>query len=175
MAVIQRIPLPDVAEKSARLTSNISKVGMDGIETFITIKSSRVPAKADVSVNFTNPEKRGIHMSRLYKQLETLSTQELSFDLINQVLNHSLDSQSTTSTNAYLNLQFDITLEKKSLASDNVGYRTYPVTVSSALENGQVKHDINLKVLYSSSCPCSTALSKHHLAEKDPRKIFRLC
>ena len=61
-------PLPDVAFEPAALARALDWVGMEGIALPIRLndRGLQAAAKVDVGVNLRDPERRGIHMSRLY-------------------------------------------------------------------------------------------------------------
>ena len=95
--------LPDIARDStAQTAAMLDRVGMSGIETVLRRRSSEgelflVPAKADAFVNLDDPEARGIHVSRLYLDLQReLEENEFTFPLLQKVLEATSVLYSTT-------------------------------------------------------------------------------
>ena len=85
--------LPDIARDStAQTAAMLDRVGMSGIETVLRRRSPEgelflMPAKADAFVNLDDPEARGIHMSRLYLDLQRLLEEnEFTFPLLQKAL-----------------------------------------------------------------------------------------
>ncbi len=84
--------LPDVSlTAKTGFASTLERVGMKRIEVPIWLnvggEKTRVPALVDAFVNLMNPEAKGIHMSRLYRQVAAdLSQETLSFSLIAKIL-----------------------------------------------------------------------------------------
>ena len=79
---------PDIAtEEKPEHPALIQKVGMEKVSIPIKIESHNtlfhVPALFDLQVNVTNPNAKGIHMSRLYKQaLQSFEETTFSVDTI---------------------------------------------------------------------------------------------
>ena len=77
-AAVTSIPapvLPDVAHQTAALARPLDWVGMDNIALPIRITDGQggflqVPASIDLAVDLARADARGIHMSRLYLQLQ---------------------------------------------------------------------------------------------------------
>ena len=70
-----RADLPDVAHQRVPLARPLDWVGMENIALPVRIADGQggqlqVAASIDLSVNLANPDARGIHMSRLYLQLQ---------------------------------------------------------------------------------------------------------
>jgi GTP cyclohydrolase I len=100
-------------------------------------------------------------MSRLFLQTqEMLSTQLLSFKLMGDILIEFLESHKGISKSAFINIQFDYMTKRKALKSKYEGWRAYPVTMMVRLENGKFKYVLGTDILYSSTCPCSSALAR---------------
>ena len=141
-------------------------VGMDGICLPIRLPDSagqmmQVPAQVDVAVNLQDPSARGIHMSRLYLLLQTsLAGEALSARGLRHLLDACIASQQAVSNAARLTLRYDHLLLRKALASDNAGWKRYPVTVEATLHDGRLQLALEFSVEYSSTCPASAALSR---------------
>ena len=165
--------LPDIARDStAQTAAMLDRVGMSGIETVLRRRSPEgelflMPAKADAFVNLDDPEARGIHMSRLYLDLQRLLEEnEFTFPLLQKALEAFTRSHSSLSTHSYLRLSYDIMRRRDSLVSENTGWRHYPVSLEASWNGKRTDLKISFRVTYSSSCPCSAALSRQTLKER---------
>lgn len=166
--------LPDVAKERPDLpmAGALDWVGMRGIEVPIFLKDQeghlyRTAARASSYVSLENQESRGIHMSRLFKDLQDqLGRSPLEFSLLASILDQFLVSHEGLSQNARLEIEFQALVERKALKSDNKGWRTYPVKVSAHLQKGrEPRFYIETIVTYSSTCPASAALSRQLIQE----------
>ena len=164
--------LPDVAQQPATLARPLDWVGMEGIAIPVRVSDGagghvQVAAQADLSVNLARAGERGIHMSRLYMRLqEELARHEVTPAGLRHVLQASIDSQAGLSGSARLRLRYEALLLRRALRSDNAGWKRYPVQIEALLENGHLKLVLGFGVEYSSTCPCSAALSRQANAER---------
>lgn len=164
--------LPDIAE--SKLNDGLApldQVGMNHIQIPILIQEGtttiQANARANIFVNITDPRSKGIHMSRLFLQLqEGLVNKELSLKAMHQVLEQCIQSHASMSDSAYLTLNFDLTLKRKALLSDHSGWRTYPISIEVAHQGTKCHSKIHFSVVYSSTCPCSAALARQLIQEK---------
>ena len=163
--------MPDVARHAkSPFTGTLDKVGMTAIEVPVRLLGhdgveSRTPAKADAFVSLDDPRAKGIHMSRLYLALNNaLEAEVLSLDLVRRVLREFVASHAGLSHSASLSLGFDHLLRRPALKSANTAWRTYPVTMSGDLSaspgHERARFRLGVTVAYSSTCPCSAALSR---------------
>lgn len=170
--------LPDIAKSistSPHLT--LDWVGMGAVEGSVLVEGSRVPCDIDVYVDLIDPKSKGIHMSRLYlASAEELQSEELNFRQINDLLVRLVEEQGGLSSQSRLRLDFKLPLMRKALVSNTEGERHYPITIEAYAgknESGQ-GYEFDLKVefklLYSSTCPCSAALSRQ-LVESNWKKF----
>ncbi len=173
--------LPDVAKDRPDLpmAGALDWVGMRGIEVPIFLKDHdghlyRTAARANSFVSLESQESRGIHMSRLFKDLQDqLGRSPLDFTLMASVLDQFLTSHEGLSQHAKLEIEFQALVERKALKSDNKGWRTYPVKMSATLEKGrEPRFYIETVVTYSSTCPASAALSRQ-LIQENFKESFR--
>lgn len=164
--------MPDIANSAqAQTEGQLDRVGMSNIELPLMVQTDNFPAqqvsaKAELFVNLGDPQAKGIHMSRLYLQLDQLSTEsELTLQTLTTLLEGFLESHQDLSTEAFIKISFDYNLRRKSLISEKRGWKAYPVVIIGRLING--KHDFELKVdvPYSSTCPCSAALARQLIQE----------
>ena len=167
--------LPDVAKDRPDLLMSgaLDWVGMRGIEVPIFLKDQeghlyRTAARANSLVSLENQESRGIHMSRLFKDLQDqLGRAPLDFTLMASVLEQFLKTHEGLSQNAKLEIEFQALMERKALKSDNKGWRTYPVKLSAHLQRGgKARFFVETTITYSSTCPASAALSRQLIQEK---------
>ncbi|MFT5451996.1 MAG: GTP cyclohydrolase I [Enterobacterales bacterium] len=165
--------MPDIASKA---TSNslglLDWVGMSDIELPVLLPQSdgqpiRVSAKAQTYVNLIDPNAKGIHMSRLYLTLnEVMGDQALTPSSLKQVLEAFAESHHDLSTKAFVEFSFDYLQKSPSLKSGNVGWKAYPVVITGSLEDGKLHQQLQVKVPYSSTCPCSAALARQLIQQK---------
>jgi len=170
----QPVVLPDVAKDRPDLlmAGALDWVGMRGIEVPIFLKDQeghlyRTAARANSYVSLENQESRGIHMSRLFKDLQDhLGRSPLEFSLMATILDQFLISHEGLSQHAKLEIEFQALVERKALKSDNKGWRTYPVKLAATLEKGrEPRFYLETVVTYSSTCPASAALSRQLIQE----------
>ena len=159
--------MPDIASNSpAQTEGNINWVGMSEIEMPILLDSQdespqRVSAKVEAFVNVIVPSAKGIHMSRLFLRLDELSTEEsLSPVTISQALNDFVASHDDISDQAQISFKFDYHLRRASLLSGKKGWKAYPTTITATKSPTSIALDLGIEVPYSSTCPCSAALSR---------------
>ena len=165
-------PLPDVAYDAAALARPLDWVGMERIALPVRIADAsgghvQVAASVDAAVNLCEADARGIHMSRLYLQLQqAFATETITPAGLRRVLQGFIESQQGLSTTARLVLRYDHLLQRAALASGHLGWKRYPVVVEATLRDGHLRLALMLAVEYSSTCPASTALSRQLNAER---------
>jgi GTP cyclohydrolase I len=165
--------MPDIAHATETpVRGTLDQVGMSGIEVPVRLRDDSgapmlCPAKADAFVSLSDPEARGIHMSRLFLSLQAiLSEEELSLTTIRQVLTAFLGSHHGISDAAHVRLTFDLLVRRPALKSKNWSWRTYPVSVTGDVRGGRWRFALGVQVAYSSTCPCSAALARQLIQEK---------
>jgi GTP cyclohydrolase I len=159
--------LPDVAHQArAQVAGALDWVGMDGIQAPLLVavadgQVQRVAARVDAHVNLRQPEARGIHMSRLYLLVEqALTAEPLAPCMLRKLLHGFLDTHADLSDRARLRIRFEHLLRRPALKSENSGWRSYPVTVTASMRDGEVDVELATEIVYSSTCPASAALSR---------------
>ena len=162
--------LPDVTSKQLTTASLPLKwVGMEGIALPITLveqPNSSLSAKANVFVSLDKADAKGIHMSRLYLKLkESLTNEPLTMDALATLLQTLVSSQEGLSLAARLQLDFELIIRKPALLSGQFGYQTYPVSIRCEYINEQIITELSLSIPYSSTCPCSAALSRQAMSD----------
>ncbi len=143
-------------------------VGMNSIELPVRVATQRggksstlhLAARADLLVNLESRQARGIHMSRLYKLISDLvGENDLEFSLLQKLTRESLQTHTGLSSKAKVTVRFELPLQRQSLKSELVGWRSYPVTMTVIEDGGQTRQFLQVQILYSSTCPASTALA----------------
>ncbi|AXK54732.1 MULTISPECIES: GTP cyclohydrolase FolE2 [Pseudomonas] len=160
------LTLPDIAAQASRQALPLEWVGMCGIALPVLMDSQRIAAKADAGVSLDDGEARGIHMSRLYLALEMLEQDNLTPALLRQVLQRFLDSHEGLANSAYLRLHFDLLLKRPALVSPLAGWKSYPLSIEARLKNAMFHVELKIVVPYSSTCPCSAALSRQLIQQQ---------
>ena len=155
--------LPDVAnEARPAVAGKLDWVGMDNIELPVRLADGATSgARISAKVNLSNPQARGIHMSRLYLHVDrALGAEPLSACSLRRLLKDFLDSHAGLSDRAQLRIDFELMLRRPALVSDNSGWKAYPVSVTATMEQQRFELELGVQVGYSSTCPCSAALAR---------------
>ncbi|MGD8220051.1 GTP cyclohydrolase FolE2 [Pseudomonas thivervalensis] len=160
------LTLPDVAAQVSRQTLPLDWVGMCGIATPVLIDGQRLSATADAGVSLDDGEARGIHMSRLYLALGLLEETPLSPALLRRILKQFLDSHEGLSQSASLSVHTDLLLKRPALISPLMGWKGYPVSVEAHLKHTMFHVELKIQIPYSSTCPCSAALSRQLIQQQ---------
>lgn len=161
--------LEDVAAGRTAMHGALNWVGMDGISLPVRVAEHPVDARVAASVSLDDPAARGIHMSRLYLLLEELAERELEVSRIAGLLENFLVSHAGLSRRARLFLTGELTLRRPALVSPLAGWKGYPVALRSWREGNSVETQLELKVGYSSTCPCSAALARQLIQQQFDR------
>ena len=165
-------PLPDVAGDAVALARPLDWVGMDHIALPVRIADGQggqlqVAADIDVAVNLGRADARGIHMSRLYLQLQDgLAREAITPAGLRHLLQDGIASQQGLATQARLRIRYDALLQRAALESGFAGWKRYPVEIEATLADGHLKLALGFEVEYSSTCPASAALSRQANAER---------
>ncbi|WP_322074152.1 GTP cyclohydrolase FolE2 [Burkholderia cepacia] len=162
-------PLPDISLTDAAPGRRpLEWVGMQGIDLPVAVAEPGcrrdVHARADVQVDLPAPHVKGIHMSRLYRLLDGLDDgAALSPAGLRPVLQAMVDSHRDCDTRrARLRLRFDLLARRAALVTDGLaGWKAYPVRIDATLTDVGFELRAQVTVVYSSTCPCSAALSRH--------------
>ena len=181
MSTIENVvrDMPDIAnEARAEVAGELARVGMNEIEMPVQIEDDaggviQSSALVTAYVNLKDPNVRGIHMSRLYLQLdEALTQRPLTPCTLRQLLRSFLESHEGLSDRALIRVDFDYVIRRPALESDNEGWRRYPVSMIGILEDGEFSLEMGLEVLYSSTCPCSAALARQLVQDQFRHDFF---
>jgi GTP cyclohydrolase I len=161
----------------AELGGALDRVGMTGVEVPVRLRDASgaallAPARADVFVSLDDPAARGIHMSRLYLALQAmLAEEDLGFPALERVLQSFLGSHRGLGGSAWVRIAFDHLVKRPALVSATAGWRAYPVSIAASSVRGETRRALGAEILYSSSCPCSTALSQQLMQERFLREF----
>jgi len=165
--------MPDIAnEVRPSVGGKLEWVGMNDIELPVRIEDDQgnmiqSTARVTAYVNLTDPDVRGIHMSRLYLHLDqAFQERPLTPCALRQMLRSFLDSHEGLSDRALVRVDFDYVIRRKALISDNIGWRRYPVSMIGILEDQEFSLEMGLEILYSSTCPCSAALARQLIQQQ---------
>ncbi|MEM7376294.1 MAG: GTP cyclohydrolase FolE2, partial [Pseudomonadota bacterium] len=115
---------------------------------------------ADVYVGLDDPNAKGIHMSRLYRLVTGLADTACTQTAVDSLLSAAIASQSGIGHTAKLSLSFELSLRKPALLSDEFGFQAYPVVIRAEKTPERSRFTFELTVPYSSTCPCSAALTR---------------
>lgn len=164
--------MPDVAtNQPAQQHGTLDWVGMSRIALPLCINDQdlgayNASAFVETYVNLVNPEVKGIHMSRLYLLLaEFASEQVLTAESLSSFLQTTLASHEDISDSACLQLDFDYFINQTALKSEYSGWKDYPVSIRAIFDGKNVDIELSVKIPYSSTCPCSAALSRQLLQQ----------
>lgn len=172
--------LPDVSlTETAPKLSPLDWVGMEGIVLPITViehgDKRDLHARADLQVDLPAPHVKGIHMSRLYRLLnnglgsgDMLTTASIQDLLAGMIETH----KDCGSHNARMKMSFDLLQRRVALITEGLaGWKSYPVQLEATLIEGKFDLRAEVTIEYSSTCPCSAALSRQ-MIENGFRKAF---
>lgn len=161
----------DIANTKGAAHLPVDSVGMSNIECPVLIKIDQSPAQltaglAEAYVNINAPQ-RGIHMSRLFLTLsDALVAAPISPKLLQSIAQGFLESHAELSHSAHVNIKFPLLLKRRALVSANTGWRSYPVSLWSTITPTGIQSGFEVSIRYSSTCPCSAALSRQLIQNK---------
>lgn len=164
--------MPDVASAASKhAQTTLDWVGMSEIHLPARLSDSvhgerPVSTSIQAYVNLGDPASRGIHMSRLYLMLEEIfADHSISTGSIETLLSNFLSSHVGLSTRAFVQLDFEYSVRRRSLKSNYSGWKSYPVSLAGTLDDGKLSIELSVEVPYSSTCPCSAALARQLIQE----------
>ena len=158
--------MPDIASRELRNPEEtLDWVGMGEVHQPLRIRDDgkvrEVQARAQIFVDLADPQAKGIHMSRLYLILdEHLEARPLSIAGLKLLLSALLESHEGLSGRAFVQFDFDYYLRRRALVTENSGWNAYPVSIKGTHIDGKTHMEVAVGVQYSSTCPCSAALSR---------------
>lgn len=164
--------MPDVVMRElAEPRSPLDWVGMHDLPLPIEFSDGEAVrtahAKTSVFVDLVDEYSKGIHMSRLYVVLNEHAASSLfSPAQMCELVDDLLGSQDGLSSKALVEFSFDHFIRRDALVSDNSGWNTYPILLRGKLDEGVYSIDLKFSAYYSSTCPCSAALSRQLIQEQ---------
>lgn len=165
--------MPDVASNEApQIRAPLEWVGMSRIDIPIHISEQGCPglvhAVVDAQVNLPAVTVKGIHMSRIYRMLDEMSCQEaIGPRHLRKLLEQMVASHRDCYTDgARVVLDFSLLARRAALRSPELaGWKGYPVQLEARLDQKSFSLRASVLVEYSSTCPCSAALSRQLVAD----------
>ncbi|WP_085989385.1 GTP cyclohydrolase FolE2 [Pseudomonas sp. M47T1] len=165
-------PLPDVAlTDSPSAHGPLDWVGMQHIDVPLQLAEPgclpSVASRASVQVDLPEPAIKGIHMSRLYRLLDTLASGPVKPRGLARLLAKMIESHADChSRHARVQLDFNLLCRRPALVTVELsGWKCYPVQVLAQRQDGRLTIKAQVDVGYSSTCPCSAALSRQVVAQ----------
>lgn len=152
---------PDVARENITGSVPIDFSGIQDLQIPVRItKSLQIPARVNLFVSL-NASQRGIHMSRMYHSFHQFcAREELSFEGLKRFLLKMIQDQKENSQSGRIKISAEWPMERKALKSNSSGWRYYPFFYEVTYREGSFDFVLGGEILYSSTCPCSAALSR---------------
>ena len=165
--------LPDIAlMEIPQFQLPLEWVGMSGIDLPLCIPESDAPgaihAVVDVQVNLPVGSVKGVHMSRVYRMLNEVSDQRaISPSVLKELLERIVHSHRDCSTDgAKIGFDCKLLVKRSALKTPGLaGWKAYPVHMEATLIGGVFTLKNTVTVGYSSTCPCSAALTRQLVAQ----------
>jgi len=164
--------MPDIAKSLHNAPSmTLDWVGMSDIRQIIRFRDGSRTRKANAVVqayvNLEDHQAKGIHMSRLYLELDRfLMAEQLTPQKLEWLLKRFLSTHEGLSSSAFLQFDFDCILRRSSLKSGYSGLLSYPVRIKGRWQDNRMYLEMGVKLTYSSTCPCSAALARQLIQEQ---------
>ncbi|KAF1017023.1 MAG: GTP cyclohydrolase FolE2 [Stenotrophomonas maltophilia] len=165
--------LPDVsAQETAALPAALDWAGMKVIQMPLLwddpLSCCPVPAAFDLLVDLPQPGIKGIHMSRLYARLQAMTRASVAPADIAQLLHDVVDSHADCgSTAARLSCSSLLLRPTQALLTPGLqGWAEHRIKVDAQRSDGRFSLWLSVDLLYSSTCPCSAALSRQLIEER---------
>lgn len=164
--------LPDTASEIDASFDPIRLVGMEEVYVPIVVQDQTVPANLNLKVSLDSKQARGIHMSRLYAEMQK-QIQGKVFTKKNweTFLRSALATQNGLSHNLLAQIAWQFALSKEALVTAEAkSVFAYPITILSGLVTDsssavpKFSHQLKLELVYSSTCPASAALARNRIA-----------
>ncbi len=168
--------LPDIVKtQKSQFSGCLQWVGMERVTLPLTLTDGqKVEAQGDIFVNMIKENAKGIHMSRLYLALhEIVGEQVPGVNMIKEALKQFVQSQEGLSDSAKVILRWSEMHKRQALLSEFSGWRSYPLELGGELIKDRFKVHIKFSIFYSSTCPCSSALSRQIYQQDFKREFSR--
>ncbi|ENX35617.1 hypothetical protein F889_00760 [Acinetobacter colistiniresistens] len=164
------LALPDISAEtklSKAYQYALDWVGMEKIALPLKIENTLCQSQVNAYVSLDDPSAKGIHMSRLYTRLlELTSIHNLNLPDLKLALMDFLKSHYGLSTHAKIEIHSELYLQRSALISQLSGWKSYPFVLSCQLLADQFEAELKVEVPYSSTCPCSAALSRNIIQQR---------
>ena len=150
------IPIDFVGIQGMHLPLKVRELGGDVQEVMADVTGT-------VSLDASN---RGINMSRILRTLYKSKDDVFDINKIEEVLRNYQKDLKTFDAHILMNFKYrmwqDALRSTKDDGTPEGGWQYYDITFDCNLDvTGEFKKIMHVRYLYSSSCPCSTALSEH--------------
>ncbi len=171
--------LSDLASDTrSEIATTLDRVGMSKVELPVLITDQKgnlvtIPAHVDLFVSLDDPHAKGIHMSRLYlKAKEFFLNYPLGFPTLASLSEALIETHQDMSFSSSIIVSFEYIMRKPALISDVSGYRFYPITLSVTRDkDSKLVYELDIQLVYSSTCPCSAALARQLVQESFREKF----
>ena len=162
---------PDVAKENIA-GGPIDFSGIQDLQVPVRLSQTlRVPARVNLFVSL-DASQRGIHMSRMYHAFHRFCAKEpLSFEGLKQLLLKVIRDQKETSQSGRVRVSAQWPVERKALKSAFSGWRYYPFFYEVTYRKDSFDFVLGGEVLYSSTCPCSAALSRQIISNQSDQEF----
>ena len=162
-----RASLPDLQNGPASLIRGAAEpIAHVGISNFRMPLSYRVRDGGEIvlqtSVTGTvslAAEKKGINMSRIMRSFYAHAESAFSFEVIEAALDDYKSDLESLDARIQMRLQYP--MRQRSLRSGLEGWQYYDIALELVERDGVRRRIVHLDYVYSSTCPCSLALSEH--------------
>ena len=136
----------------------VARVAVDG-------RPALLPATCELAVSLDDPHSRGIHMSRLYLRAQAALEDGLTPIDLWGLVKAMWQSHRGGSERAFCEVALTLPVRRTALVSGESGWRHYPVRCAAVRSGSDTTLTAGVRVEYSSTCPCSAALSRDLTAE----------
>ena len=174
--------MPDVAHDAAAEARPLDWVGMSNIALPLRVASAggeaiQVAASVDIAVDLADAQARGIHMSRLYLQLQHAFASEVVTPAgLRRVLQTLIETQAGLSSRARLVLRYEQLLLRPALASGHAGWKSYPVEIEASLIEGHLRLALRFAIVRmvrrAAPSPPPPHRTERHLPPRPERSPF---
>ena len=164
--------VPDIALEKLKSSSKIDLVGIRDLKIPIHLDGKKKAiGEISILVSLDDKKQKGIHMSRLYSLLHShFLDKSLSFTNLKETLKEAIKSQKGLSSKGRVRVKAQYPEMRKSLVSKKEGWRVYPFSFE-VTKKKDFEFVVQAKVLYSSTCPCSSSLSRQLIIEDFEKKM----
>lgn len=148
-------------------------VGMENMEMSMRIQTEQgtciTPAYIDAFIDLKDLHTRGIHMSRLYQTTFDFSLGEFTPLSIKKTLQEFIQKHKNLSSRAKIRIKLSLGRIIPSLISGQRGWRKYPIKIHAQLQEDIFSLQMGCEIVYSSTCPCSSGLSRQLIQQSFSR------